>query len=45
MEIELIDSVYSSKIDIVITAESAGELVLVRKVNLVGPKTSDSLFF
>ena len=43
MEIELIDSVYSSKIDIVITAESAGELVLVRKVNLVGPKTSDSL--
>ena len=43
MEMELIDSVWFSHIEIVIAAEKAGDISVVRKVNLEGPSTSDSL--
>jgi hypothetical protein len=43
MKIELIDSVWHSHAEIVITVENSSELVAFRKVNLKGPLTTDSL--
>ena len=43
MKIELIDSVWHSHAEIVITVENSSELAAFRKVNLKGPLTTDSL--
>ena len=43
MEIELIDSLWKTHIEIAISVENLNELVSFRKVHLEGPLTSDSL--